>query len=103
RHGAAAPRAPGRRVSRGALVAVAAVAVVAACAPTLSPRERALVRIARGEVREGVIDLERIKDENPRDPRAWIDLGHGYELLHRYDDALAAYDEAARVAPKDPR
>lgn len=80
-----------------------AVAALAACAPTLSARERALVRIARGEVREGVIELERIKDARPDDPRAWIDLGHGYELLHRYDDALAAYDEAARVAPKDPR
>src|SRR5271166_2132882 len=36
------------------------------------------------------------------DPAPYIELGHAQELAHRYDDALAAYDEAARVAPASP-
>lgn len=70
---------------------------------TITPREHALTLLAHGQVNEGVKELEKLRDQSPNDPRAWIDLGHGYELQHRYDDALAAYDEAARVAPKDPR
>ncbi len=69
----------------------------------VTPREHALTLLARGQVPEGVAELERLRNEHPNDPRAWIDLGHGYELQHRWDDALAAYDEAARVAPEDPR
>jgi Flp pilus assembly protein TadD len=80
---------------------VAALAI-AGC-HTTTPRERALTMIARGQIREGVIELEKIKDQNPNDVRAWIDLGHGYELLHRYDDALICYDHAGEIAPKDPR
>jgi tetratricopeptide (TPR) repeat protein len=38
----------------------------------------------------------------PNDPSASIELGHALELAHRYDDALAAYDEAANVAPASP-
>ncbi|MGZ3455226.1 MAG: tetratricopeptide repeat protein [Polyangiales bacterium] len=80
---------------------MAAIAIAGCHTPT--PRERALTMIARGQVREGVVELEKIKDQNPNDVRAWIDLGHGYELLHRYDDALLCYDHAAEIAPKDPR
>ncbi len=36
------------------------------------------------------------------DPTAYIELGHALELAHRYDDALAAYDEAASRAPLSP-
>jgi len=82
--------------------ALSIVLLLAAC-HTTTPREHALLRLSRGQVAEGVGELETIRDRNRNDPRAWIDLGHGYELQHRYDDALAAYDEAARVAPKDPR
>jgi tetratricopeptide (TPR) repeat protein len=38
----------------------------------------------------------------PGDPTAHIELGHALELMHRYDEALAEYDEAARVAPQSP-
>ncbi len=34
-------------------------------------------------------------------PVPWIEMGHAYELAHRYDDALAMYDRAAQVAPRD--
>jgi len=81
---------------------LALAALLVAC-HTTTPRERALVLLSRGQYNEGVAELERLRDQSPNDPRAWIDLGHGYELQRRYDDALAAYDRAASVAPKDPR
>jgi tetratricopeptide (TPR) repeat protein len=36
------------------------------------------------------------------DPSPAIELGHALELSHRYDEALAEYDEAAAVAPESP-
>lgn len=81
---------------------LAVVALLLAC-HSITPREHALLLLSRGQTVEAVVELEKIRDQNPRDPRAWIDLGHGYELQHRFDDALLAYDEAARVAPRDPR
>jgi tetratricopeptide (TPR) repeat protein len=35
-------------------------------------------------------------------PVPWLELGHAFELAHRYDEALAFYDRAAVVAPTDP-
>jgi tetratricopeptide (TPR) repeat protein len=35
----------------------------------------------------------------PSDPTPWIELGHAYELTHAFEEALAAYDEAAERAP----
>jgi tetratricopeptide (TPR) repeat protein len=31
-----------------------------------------------------------------------VELGHALEMAHRYDEALAAYDRAAEMAPHDP-
>lgn len=50
---------------------------------------------AKGEVRE----LERRLPDNPV---PWVELGHAFELAHRFDEALAAYDTAASVAPRSP-
>jgi len=36
------------------------------------------------------------------DPTAYLELGHALELAHRYDEALAAYDEAGVRAPLSP-
>jgi tetratricopeptide (TPR) repeat protein len=38
----------------------------------------------------------------PGDPTPWLELGHAYELAHRFEDALAAYDEASAAAPGSP-
>jgi tetratricopeptide (TPR) repeat protein len=38
-----------------------------------------------------------------RRPEPWLELGHAYELCHRYDEALALYDRAAAIAPADPQ
>lgn len=51
---------------------------------------------ARSEVAELVRRLP------PGDPTPYLELGHALELSHRYDEALAAYDEAASVAPGSP-
>ncbi len=37
------------------------------------------------------------------DPSPEIELGHAYELAHKFDEALAAYDKAAAVAPESPK
>jgi tetratricopeptide (TPR) repeat protein len=51
---------------------------------------------ARAEVSE----LERLLPQG--DPLPWIELGHAFELVHRFEEALAAYDTAASVAPESP-
>ena len=82
---------------------VAAIALASSgCAHHETPREHAILRVVRGDLRGGTRELEALRDENPKSPQAWIDLGHAYELAHRYEDALAAYDSAAEVAPKLP-
>jgi len=35
-------------------------------------------------------------------PVPFIELGHALELAHRYEEALALYDHASEVAPRDP-
>ena len=37
------------------------------------------------------------------DPSPEIELGHAYELAHRFEEALAQYDKAAAVAPDSPK
>ena len=79
--------------------AVAALLLVASCAHIETPREHALISVAHGDLRAGTLELEALCHAHPDDTRAWIDLGHAYELGHRFEDALAAYDRAADVAP----
>ncbi len=83
--------------------ALVLAAGLCACAHVETPREHALLLLARGQTARGVSELERIRDAHPDDPQAHIDLGHGYELAHRYDEALASYDRAAEVKKSDPR
>ncbi len=84
--------------------AVATLRAHVAKHPDDIPARRLYVRVlafsgdiegARGEVAE----LER---RLPGDPVPWIELGHAYELAHRFDEALAAYDTAASTAPASP-
>jgi Flp pilus assembly protein TadD len=53
-----------------------------------------------GAARTEATALQKLLPEG--DPSAWIELGHAYELAHRFEDALAAYDTAATVAPGSP-
>jgi Flp pilus assembly protein TadD len=85
-----------------ALLLLVASTSSTACAHKQTPREHALLRLARGDLAGGTTELELLRDQSPNDPIAWIDVGHAYELAHRYDRALEAYDQAADVAPKRP-
>lgn len=45
---------------------------------------------------------ELAKHLPPNDPSPLLELGHAFELSHHYDEALAAYDQAAAIAPASP-
>lgn len=53
-----------------------------------------------GAARVEIAELAKLLP--PNDPTPWIELGHAFELAHRYEEALAAYDEAAKIAPESP-
>ncbi|MEB2314044.1 MAG: tetratricopeptide repeat protein [Polyangiaceae bacterium] len=79
-------------------------AAIAARPPAISER-RLLIRIlaARGDWGSARREAEALAVAlGPASPIPWLELGHVSELAHRYDDALAAYDRAAEVAPLDP-
>lgn len=70
------------------------------------PARRQLVRVLAltgklDEVERAVAELA--ERAGPGDPSPLIELGHAFELSHRYEEALVAYDRAADAAPKDPR
>jgi tetratricopeptide (TPR) repeat protein len=64
-----------------------------------------LVRVEgfRGDLDAARAQVDQIAKRLPAgDPTPWIELGHAYELAHRFEEALAAYDEAAARAPTSP-
>ncbi|HEX7602221.1 MAG TPA: tetratricopeptide repeat protein [Polyangiaceae bacterium] len=69
------------------------------------PARRLLVRVLgfRGDLDAARAEVDALSKRLPDgDPGAWIELGHAYELAHRFEEALAAYDEAAARAPASP-
>ena len=65
---------------------------------------RLLVRVLAftGDLEGAKAEVAELERRAPNDPVSWIELGHAFELTHRYDEALAAYDTAASVAPASP-
>jgi len=66
---------------------------------------RQLIRLygSVGRIDRVGVQTERLAELLPRDsPIPWIELGHAYELAHRYDEALGAYDHASQVAAQNP-
>ena len=66
---------------------------------------RQLIRLygSVGRIDRANAQTERLAEILPRDsPIPWVELGHAQELSHRYDEALAAYDHASQIAPRDP-
>ncbi len=64
-----------------------------------------LVRVEgfRGNLDAARAQVDELSKRLPAgDPTPWIELGHAYELAHRFEEALAAYDEAAARAPTSP-
>ncbi len=68
--------------------------------------QRTLVRVLAVTGNLGAAETEARKlasQLGAGDPVPFIELGHAYEIAHRYDEAMQAYDRAAAVAPPDPR
>ncbi|HVZ35126.1 MAG TPA: tetratricopeptide repeat protein, partial [Polyangiaceae bacterium] len=68
------------------------------------PARRQLIRLygSVGRLDRANAQTERLADMLPRDsPVPSVELGHALELAHHFDDALAAYDRAAQIAPHD--
>lgn len=66
---------------------------------------RMLIRVlaVTGDLTQARVEVGELQRRVPEgDPSPWVELGHAYELTHRFEEALAAYDEAAKVAPKSP-
>lgn len=69
------------------------------------PARRLLVRLLgfTGDLPRARAQAEELAHIlGPNDPTPYIELGHALELAHRFDEALAAYDEAAQVVPASP-
>lgn len=67
---------------------------------------RLLIRLygSAGDWQASAEQAERLAELLPEhSPIPWLELGAAFELGHRYDDALAAYDRAANAAPQDAR
>jgi tetratricopeptide (TPR) repeat protein len=66
---------------------------------------RLFVRIlaASGDLVAAKAQIDELEKRLPKnDPVPYIELGHAYELSHKFEEALGAYDEAAAVAPDSP-
>jgi len=68
------------------------------------PARRLYVRVLAftGDIDGARREVAELEKRMPNDPVPWIELGHAFELAHRFDEALAAYDTAASVAPASP-
>lgn len=65
---------------------------------------RMLVRVLAvdGQLEAARDEVGVLASRMPGQPVPWIELGHAFELAHRFDEALASYDHAAEVAPGSP-
>jgi tetratricopeptide (TPR) repeat protein len=64
-----------------------------------------LVRILAfsGDLRAAQAEATELQRRAPEgDPTAWLELGHAFELAHKFEEALAAYDTASSAAPRSP-
>ncbi len=57
----------------------------------------------KGQIAEGVLELEAAVVLNPSHAQAHAELAHGYALSTRLDESLAQLAIASRLSPNDPR
>lgn len=72
--------------------------------PDEHAERRLLIRLhgSAGNFAAAARQTERLAELLPPDSAVpWVELGAAYELGHRYDEALAAYDRASSIAPAD--
>jgi len=73
--------------------------------PQANAERRLLIRVygSTGNLARARAEAEKLAARlGPGRPEPWLELGHAYELAHRYEEALALYDRAASDAPRDP-
>lgn len=73
--------------------------------PRAVEERRMLIRVEafRGQLGAAQAEVAVLaKQLGEASPIPFVELGHALEMAHRYDEALAAYDRAAEVAPRDP-
>ncbi len=73
--------------------------------PQALAERRLLIRVeaSRGQLGRAQTHVALLaKQLGPNSPMPLVELGHALEMAHRYDEALAAYDQAAALAPRDP-
>jgi tetratricopeptide (TPR) repeat protein len=63
----------------------------------------ATVHLEEGKGDDAVRLLEPFVRQRPELPEAWSNLGQGYAMVGRYDDAVAAYGRGLGLAPHDGR
>jgi len=56
-----------------------------------------------GDLEGAKREVDELQRRMPGDAVPWLELGHAFELAHRFDEALAAYDTATEIAPADPK
>jgi tetratricopeptide (TPR) repeat protein len=72
--------------------------------PSAVPERRLLIRVEAFRGQLGAAEAEvavLARQLGAASPIPLVELGHALEVAHRYDEALAAYDRAAEVAPRD--
>src|SRR5690606_20454656 len=72
--------------------------------PDAVAERRLLIRVlaAQGQLDAARVEVEMLRKLlGPADPRPWLELGHAFELVHDYEQALDMYDLAAKAAPRD--
>jgi tetratricopeptide (TPR) repeat protein len=73
--------------------------------PDALEERRLLVRLlaSAGDLGAARAEVDVLRRHlGPDSPVPWIELGHAFELSHRYEAALQMFDRAAEVAPKNP-
>jgi tetratricopeptide (TPR) repeat protein len=63
----------------------------------------ALKLYSEGKLEEALTKFEKLSKSDPDDATVWLLKGMSQSDLGRMDEALASLDEAARLAPADPR
>jgi Flp pilus assembly protein TadD len=72
--------------------------------PEAVDERRLLIRVEafRGQLGKAQTEADVLAGQlGPGSPIPLVELGHALEIAHRYDEALAAYDRAAAMAPRD--
>jgi len=73
--------------------------------PDAVRERRLLIRVeaSRGQLGRAEAQVALLEKRlGPHSPVPMVELGYALEMAHRYDEALAAYDQAAGLAPRDP-